>query len=814
MRKIHFEKLTPIKDAELKIYSDALDFVFENDDIKNIAISGAYSAGKSSIIESYKHKHKEFNFLHISLANFESAEKENSRIENVKYPNETDVKENSNTYFVKDSRLEGKILNQLLHQIDVVKIPQTNFRVKRKISNKSNLRLTLIVMLFTLAAFHIYFFSSWCKFIGNLSQPELQNFLKFTTTSMSLLISGLIAIIITSILFYNLIKIQRNKSIFKRFKFQGNEIEIFEKSDESYFDKYLNEVLYLFDNTGANAIVFEDMDRYNIYKIFQHLREVNTLINVNRVKENKNPIRFFYLVRDDIFIFKDRTKFFDFIMPVVPVIDSSNSYDQFISHLKIGGVFGKFEENFLQKISLYVDDMRILKNIYNEFIIYYNKIGTTEQDYNKLLAMIVYKNIFPRDFSETQLNIGFISTLFNNKDIFISKEIDTIDLKIIEINSKIEMSENEHARNILELNKIYQERAYGGNVYIDAQNPEYIKRTEIIDLRKNNKIGNLKKDIMDLENKKIVIRSQQLQKIITRENIDSIFSTNYKNFLDEENDFKEIKASKYFDLIKYLIWNGYIDETYEDYMTYFYPNSLTSNDKMFLRSITDKKAKAWIYGIDNVKLVLSKLQEVDFREIEIFNFSLFTYILNTEIDNKKYLVNFIEQLKKEKYFIFMKEYFNIAPDLVVYVKSINSHWPSFADEIINRSEFSYEEKKRYMLLTIYNCDNENLDMVNSNSVLSETISSDPIFLDIENPNIEKLIAEFKHLNIKFKCLDYEKSNINLFNAVYWNKLYELNFDNISLILRKIYNIQNLDDIKYKNYSLIMTDTTSKLFEYD
>jgi hypothetical protein len=71
MGKAHFEKLTPVKDIELKIYNDALDFVFENNDIRNVAVSGAYSAGKSSVIESYKDKHKELAFLHISLANFE-----------------------------------------------------------------------------------------------------------------------------------------------------------------------------------------------------------------------------------------------------------------------------------------------------------------------------------------------------------------------------------------------------------------------------------------------------------------------------------------------------------------------------------------------------------------------------------------------------------------------------------------------------------------------------------------------------------------------------------------------------------------------
>lgn len=172
MSQIHFEKLTPVKDAELKIYSDALDFVFQNNDIRNIAISGAYSAGKSSIIESYKEKHKELDFVHISLANFETTEQQNSKIENnSKDPDydDAEAKENSNTSFVKESILEGKILNQLLHQIDVSKIPQTNFRVKQKISDKNIFKITIITMIFLLCSFHICFYSEWGNLVNSLS---------------------------------------------------------------------------------------------------------------------------------------------------------------------------------------------------------------------------------------------------------------------------------------------------------------------------------------------------------------------------------------------------------------------------------------------------------------------------------------------------------------------------------------------------------------------------------------------------------------------------------------------------------------------
>ena len=56
MDKIHFEKLTPQKDADLNVYDEAIDFVFKNRDITNVAISGSYGAGKSSMKKQIKTK--------------------------------------------------------------------------------------------------------------------------------------------------------------------------------------------------------------------------------------------------------------------------------------------------------------------------------------------------------------------------------------------------------------------------------------------------------------------------------------------------------------------------------------------------------------------------------------------------------------------------------------------------------------------------------------------------------------------------------------------------------------------------------------
>ena len=72
MGELKFQKLTPTQEADLSGYEDAFHYIFAEDDIRNIAISGAYSSGKSSVIESYKKKHPPpndgfFLFLHLNL---------------------------------------------------------------------------------------------------------------------------------------------------------------------------------------------------------------------------------------------------------------------------------------------------------------------------------------------------------------------------------------------------------------------------------------------------------------------------------------------------------------------------------------------------------------------------------------------------------------------------------------------------------------------------------------------------------------------------------------------------------------------------
>lgn len=799
--KYHFERLTPTDNLDLNVYEEAIDYVFNNPDVRNVAISGAYSAGKSSVLASYKKKHSNLHFLHISLAHFQSSDQED----------EPEVKE---------SILEGKILNQLIHQIPSDKIPQTNFRVKRKISLASVIKSTLESISLLTAIIYFLFFDSWRSYVSALPTNWLKSILELSAHPYAFMVDGIIIITLASFIIYSLIKIQKNKNVFRKLNLQGNEIEIFEESDDSYFDKYLNEVLYLFENVDADVIVFEDMDRFNANKIFERLREVNTLVNIQLQKENKKDkriLRFFYLLRDDIFVSKDRTKFFDYIIPIVPVVDSSNSYDQFISHFKKGGFFEKFDESFLQGLSLYIDDMRLLKNIYNEFVIYFNRLNITELDCNKMLAIIAYKNLFPRDFADLQLNQGFVCTLFNNKEQFIAEEVKRLSEKISEIGHKIELAKNEHLKTIKELDAAFEDKKpidyWNRKQDLSAADAkDYAERKQAIETRLNNAIPDLESKKLSLEQELILIQNKPLCDIITRDNINKIFSITSTNEIGCITDFNEIKGSEYFDLLKYLIRNGYIDETYADYMTYFYENSLSRVDKIFLRSITDRKAKEYTYHLKNPALIVSRLRLVDFDQEEILNFDLLTYLLQTT-SHIKYLERLIDQLRETKNFKFIGEYFDIAPEIQPYIKYLNIWWPEVFNTLLKENEFSERQIRDYSIYSIYSSDDDTIKIINQDNCLCSYISNTRDYLAIYHPNIDKLIHGFKLLGICFIGFDYETLNKDLFYAVYAESLYKITAENLRLILMEILGEKNEEDIVHKNYTLLLSHPDSAITQY-
>lgn len=790
-----FERLTPTDDVNIQVYEEAIDVVFKNSDIKNVAISGAYGAGKSSVLASYKKKHSDIKFLHISLAHFNSENTSND-IDNVK---ETD--------------LEGKILNQLIHQLPTNKIPQTQFKVKQGIKAFDILWNTGVIVLLIILSLYFIFNEDWENLISALPTNNFKFFLQVSIHPYFTLLMGALLIILMSFLIYQIVRIQKDKNIFRKLSIQGNEIEIFEDSEDSYFDKYLNEVLYLFENADTDVIVFEDMDRFENNTVFERLREVNTLVNIRfKRRKGEKVLRFFYLIRDDIFITKDRTKFFDYIVPIIPVVDSSNSYDKLIDLFRTDDLFEKFDKNFLSGVSLYIDDMRLLKNIYNEFLIYYYKLNITELNYNKMLAIIIYKNLFPKDFADLQLNQGFVYTLFASKNIFISQTKTKLEEEIKMKEDRLKLAKEEHLQSLKELKFVF-DNLYSSYI---SRNSEYFtkyqQRARAIDDKLNGTNIKLEAEIYNLKNELMLLEGRALKEIITRDNIETIFTYPLKNSNEQiVKKFQRVVDNNYFDLLKYLLRNGYIDETYQDYMTYFYENSLKISDKIFLRSVTDKKAKEYDYKLVNPELIVSRLKLDDFNQEETLNYDLLTYLLQIKKFNYAYMI--IDQLKFLQNYKFIIGFLDSTPQLPDFVRALNDRWPDMFFVAWNNKKLTDQQLHDYSVYLLYYLDDDVIKVVNKDNCLTEYISKSKSFLNINDPDIEKLVQRFKLLKVCFEGFDYDEVNLNLFNAVYNDSLYLINSENIVLILEKKMGAKDKNSIMHSSYTIIRPNQDAAFTQY-
>lgn len=846
-----FQKLTPTNRMDLGIYDSAMQYVFANEDIKNIAISGSYGAGKSSMFESYERQHPGKNFLHISLAHFEEQGEESEG------RSDGQVKKESST-----SVLEGKIINQLIHQIDPKRITQTDFRIKKGIRSTDKREiwiLTFGVVLFFLCLGFLLFHAAWCNMIDGLTMTHLQEFLLVTKEKEAELIAGVIVIALSIVLIKWTITAQKERRIFRKLSFQGNEIEVFadRKDSESFFDRYLNEVLYLFENAEVDGIVFEDIDRYDNKYVFEKLREINFLLNqrvnkqIGKQKEiQKKVIRFFYLLRDDIFVSRDRVKFFDFIIPVVPVLNASNAYDKFIEFFEKDNILSLFDTHFLKEVSLYVDDMRILINVHNEFIVYYNELSKVSSGLSptKLLAMIIYKNVYPKDFGELQISQGYVYTLFNSIEEIRQFELDKLNRELNLCKEEQKKLAAEISRDIDDLNAIYfitdadlrvngkdegsfasrrefvkailkssDVKKYSNGYLINydisnekekmEKNQEYIERRKAIEKRAN---GEVKRKITRIQAKIDKIKIARLKDMLNRENSKQIFALQY---MDSKKDFKYIIENTYFPLIKYLISKGHIDEFYPDYMSYFYENSMSRTDKAFLRGVIDKEKHAFDYKLNNPKLVTEEIKLSDFEEEEVFNVDLLDFLLFNRELYKEQLKQFMRGLWNYEPVEFVIQYLKTGRRTAEFAEAFNKYWTGACSWILTTDQFDNKIKKQYITDTICTSSAEVVDESNEKDVITHFVENSRDFLNVPEEKVPVLKAGLEKLAVKFKYIDYASANKQLFEWAYQNEMYDLNIDMAEVILQYKYEIENPMDYRSHNLSLILSKVEEPLCKY-
>ena len=404
------------KDAAFKTVEElheVIDKALDEGEIKNIALTGPFGSGKSSVLQTLRKRYKEFEYLPISLATLQANEDSD---------NKAGLNIDDEQIELLNRKIEYSILQQLIYREKASTVPNSRFRRIIHIDDKRLKVLSFHGVLFFVAIL-IAFEPSW--FIVS----SIYQLLDFGIWNIvpDILAVGYMLYFLFIVLGY-VIKSYSNSKL-NKLNLKDGEIEL--KEENSIFNKHLDEILYFFQVTKYNVVIIEDLDRFGTSKIFLKLRELNQLINESKIV-GRNLV-FLYAVKDDIFINEERTKFFDYITTVIPVINPSNSKDKLKVALKERGLDeNEIMDGDLADMAFFIQDMRILTNIANEFQQYREKLCTgNNQKLNltKLLAMIVYKNYYPKDFAMLHRREGKVYSCIKAKPLFAKFALNEIELK-------------------------------------------------------------------------------------------------------------------------------------------------------------------------------------------------------------------------------------------------------------------------------------------------------------------------------------------------------------------------------------------------
>ncbi|MDG9752951.1 hypothetical protein PVK21_09690 [Latilactobacillus sakei] len=100
-------------------------------------------------------------------------------------------------------------------------------------------------------------------------------------------------------------------------------------------------------------------------------------------------------------------------------------------------------------------------------------------DNNKLLATIIYKNLFPKDFSKFQLGIGFINEIFSKKSSLIQDIIEKIEKQISNLEKQLEDSEIETLNSVNELDALFLKNPTDGFYTVNEKKNQTLKIGQI-----------------------------------------------------------------------------------------------------------------------------------------------------------------------------------------------------------------------------------------------------------------------------------------------------------------------------------------------
>lgn len=813
-----FVDLAPTSNADPKgIYSSALTYATTNDKVYNIALTGPYGSGKSSIIHTFLKRYKG-NHLPISLASF--------------LPDTEDKH-----LAIDPQKIERSILQQMLYGPDADKLPLSRFKRIQRPSRFAPI-VSLLVLVGCFAAWHLFQNRNEIA-SGDFFTPfGFGNWLNYVTFGVGFVFLWRLL----HQLYVNSLGISVKSISLKDVEMATNALD-----EDSILNRHLDEIIYFFQSTQYDLVIIEDLDRFECPEIFVTLREINGLINANNGISQK--VRFLYALRDDMFANKDRTKFFEFVVPVVPIINSSNSIDKVLEEGQRLQLEKRLNPRFLREVSRYLDDLRLIKNIFNEYVTYIENLEQDEQgflDPNKLLAILIYKNIMPDDFELLHQQKGRIAKILQRYDECVAVVVSDKREAIQKINEGLAEAEEQHPRNLKELRRIYamaiadrldsncsSVRVRNANVHVSkitdhelfeeivsSENAQqygpqvgvlqlnlsgieadvdpkltYAERKELIERRSNEGKAEAAKKIQNLKDQIASLRHSRFSEVMQA------------NKVTLGADLSELGENR--NLLEYLLFEGFLDDTYYQYISLFHSGRLSPADDNFLKQIRRFQNPDPDFQIDHPAEVIEEMRDEDFQRSYVLNRHLMDHMLEHSAKHKvridhamKYIADNFASIQH-----FVDSYYTSGKSVPEFVNALSSRWVGFAEAAVET-----RNAPNHVAFVINSLPASKLTTTSAQNVALRGYLSDRL-VDVLNTGVDFELERLKSLDVEVLSLAEITEHPIASKYVIENSLYRVTYENICRVLQAVVDAQALKALQTRNFSIVRSHGPDYLIQH-
>jgi len=202
-------------------------------------------------------------------------------------------------------------------------------------------------------------------------------------------------------------------------------------------------------------------------------------------------------------------------------------------------------------------------------------------------------------------------------------------------------------------------------------------------------------------NKKLYINQNSLKEIISSFQL---------------NDFFDSK--KHPTLLQFLIREGYIDEQYPHYISFFREGVISSQERDYALSVIEQKNLDFSISLKNIDKLFDKyLTARQFNHSSILNFDMVDYmiknreLLSDHFKNLFILLSNEEERSKE----FITAYIDRGTNSTDFANAITSYWENFFEYLL--TSMTKEQLENYLYNILASLTEENIKKLNKDNHL-------------------------------------------------------------------------------------------------